>query len=208
MKRLYGFAVAAAVAGFASVAIAEEAASTPVPVTGGAATLSPSNTKVTFVGTHQKPKEPDPRIGTFDKFTGKAEVDAAAKTLKSISVEFDATSISTQFDKLTNHLKSPDFFDVREYPKASFKSTGIAAGKDGEVNVKGELTLHGKTKEVAFPLKASVSDKGVTATGKFKIKQSDFGMDKMLAGVVDEVELTVAIGQKNELPKGPPAAGK
>jgi hypothetical protein len=60
---------------------------------------------------------------------------------------------------------------------------------------------------VSFPLKASVSDKGVTATGKFKIKQSDFGMDKMLQGVVDEVELTVAIGQKNELPKGPPAAG-
>ena len=46
--------------------------------TAGPITLSPDNTKIEFVGTHVGTK-PDPRVGSFAKFAGKMEVDAAAK---------------------------------------------------------------------------------------------------------------------------------
>jgi len=210
MKKFSLFCVAALFIGGSGLSVAmaagegaTKAKPAPVPAKGGVVAISPTNTHVKFVGTHNNKEKPDPRVGTFTKFSGQAELDAAGKTLKAMTVEFDTTSIATQFDKLTNHLKSPDFFDVREYPKAKFESTEITAGEDGESTVKGNLTLHGKTKEVSFPLKTTVSNAGVTAEGSFKIKQSDFGMDKMLQGVVDEVELSVVIGRKNEAPAAP-----
>src|SRR5688572_8082801 len=75
---------------------ASAAVAAPVPIEAGKVTLSPENTKIEFVGVHLPPKQPDPRTGGFEKFSGKLEVDVAAKALKSINVEIDATSLWTQ----------------------------------------------------------------------------------------------------------------
>src|SRR3954447_19181250 len=93
-------------------------------VTGGVATISPENTKVQFVCAHVGAK-PDPRKGGFSKFTGKAVVDPATKSLQSITLDIDTNSLHTEFDMLTTHLKSPDFFEVRRFPTAKFQSTKI-----------------------------------------------------------------------------------
>ncbi len=98
----------------------------PVPIEAGVAALTPDNTKIVFVGTHSGAK-PDPRTGGFGKFLGKAEVDSAAKTLKAVSAEIETSSLWTPIEKLTNHLKSADFFDVREHSLAAFQSTKIEA---------------------------------------------------------------------------------
>src|SRR2546423_8544877 len=81
-----------------------------VPAPGGAASLTPQNTKIQFVCAHVGPK-PDPRKGGFSKFNGKLQVEG--NTVKSMTVDIDTTSLFTEFDMLTNHLKSPDFFEVR-----------------------------------------------------------------------------------------------
>ena len=97
----------------------------PVPVTGGKVTLSPDNTRILFIGTHAAPKRPDPRTGGFAKFKGEAAVDG--KTLKSVSVDIETESLWTEVGgRLTNHLKSADFFEVTEHPTAKFVSTKIA----------------------------------------------------------------------------------
>src|SRR5262245_8486284 len=82
-----------------------------VPVQAGAAALTPQNTKIQFVCAHVGPR-PDPRKGGFTKFSGKAQLDPTSKALKSISIEIDTSSLFTEIDMLTNHLKSPDFFEV------------------------------------------------------------------------------------------------
>ncbi|HCF83774.1 MAG TPA: protein yceI precursor, partial [Ktedonobacter sp.] len=41
------------------------------------------------------------------------------------------------------HLKSPDFFDVEQYPKITFKSTKVETVGDHEYRVTGNLTMHG-----------------------------------------------------------------
>src|SRR5438128_2652981 len=75
--------------------------------------LSPENTKLEFVCAHAAPKPPDPRKGGFDKFTGKAIIDPENNTLASLSVKIDTKSIRTEIGgRLTDHLKSPDFFNV------------------------------------------------------------------------------------------------
>jgi polyisoprenoid-binding protein YceI len=171
---------------------------TPVKIEDGAATLSPDNTKIEFVGTHSPPKPPDPRVGVFQKFSGAAKVDADAKELQSVSVEIGTASLKTQFPKLTTHLQSADFFDVREYPTAKFESTEIAPGDDGLVTIKGNLTLHGETKEISIPAAVSITDEGLTLRSNFSINGSEFGIK--FDGVEDKISLSVAIGEKTATP--------
>jgi polyisoprenoid-binding protein YceI len=183
----------------ASAATEPAADLTPVPVTDGVAALSADNTKIQFTGTHVGDK-PDPRVGTFGKFSGEAKVDAEAKTLQSVTVEIDTTSITTGFQKLTDHLQSPDFLEVQEYPTAKFESTEIAAADGGQVTIKGNLTLHGVTKEISFPATVEVSDEGLTVHSDFSINRSEFGMDFSTDKVDDKVALSVVVGEKTPTP--------
>ena len=97
---------------------------------------------------------------------------------------------------LTTHLKSPDFFDTREYPKAKFESTSIKAEGD-EHTITGNLTLMKETKEISFPAKIEVVDGKLTLSAKFTIDRTEFGMTKMTEGVLKDVEMTVSIGPKS-----------
>jgi polyisoprenoid-binding protein YceI len=158
--------------------------------------LSPANTKIEFVGTHVGEK-PDPRKGGFDKFTGKLELDLAAKSLKSISLDIETESLRTEIAKLTEHLKSPDFFEVREYPKATFESTKIvpSAETPGQLEITGNLTLHGVTKEITAPATVQVGPAGPGLTSEFMLDRSQFGMTYSPDKVENKVALTVVIGQ-------------
>ena len=191
-------AVGEAPAATESTARAEEAKLTPVKIEDGVATLSPDNTKIEFTGTHSPPKPPDPRVGVFTKFSGEAKVDAEAKKLESVSAEIDTASLSTQFPKLTTHLQSADFFDVREYPTAKFESTEILPGDDGLITIKGNLTLHGETKEITIPAAVSITEEGLTLQSNFSISGSDFGIK--FDGVEEKIALSVAIGEKTATP--------
>lgn len=169
-----------------NVSFAADAVSAP----GGNAALTPQNTKIQFVCAHVGAK-PDPRTGGFSKFSGKAEI--AGKALKAISLDIDANSLTTEFDKLTTHLKSPDFFEVRRYPTAKFESTKITSGSAG-TQITGQLTLHGVTKEITIPAKVEVTDAGLNLKSEFTINRLDFGINYDPAKVENQVKLTVAIG--------------
>lgn len=184
----------------APAAGADALAVTPAPIEGAKATLSPDNTRIDFVCAHVGEK-PDPRKGRFTKFSGTAEVDAAAKKLKSVNVEIDATSLATEFQKLTDHLKSADFFEVKEFPTAKFESTAIE-GEGSQTKITGNLTLHGVTKEISFPATVDVNESGLTLSSKFTIDRSQFGMTFGPDKVENRVDMTVIIGQAT-----PPAFG-
>jgi polyisoprenoid-binding protein YceI len=177
-----------------------ESAATAAPAAAGSVALSPANAQIQFVGKHTDDK-PD-RVGVFTEFTGQATIDPATNALTAVSVEIPVSSLATPFGKLNDHLKSPDFFDSREHPTAKFESTSITAGEGaGQQNVKGNLTLHSATKEVAFPAEVTVREGTVKLTGHLTIKRSEFGMDKLLEGVKDEVDINVSIGEPTQVPK-------
>jgi len=163
-----------------------------VPTTGGAATLTPQNTKIQFVCAHVGPK-PDPRKGGFGKFTGQAVIDG--KSLKSVTLDIETTSLFTDFDMLTTHLKSADFFEVRRFPTAKFESTKIEPTSSG-CQITGKLTLHGVTKELTIPAKTNVSDAGLALTSDFTINRLDFGINFDPKKVEEKVSLSVVIGDK------------
>ncbi len=175
----------------------------PVPITDGVATLTPENTKIEFIGTHAKPKSPDPRTGGFEKFTGEAKVDIASGELTAVVVDIDTTSIWTQFPPLTTHLNSPDFFETREHPTAKFESTSISGGEGDNRTMTGNLTLLGNTEEISFPIESEITSDGLIIKASFEIDRTKFGMDKLQEGVEPIVKLNVSIGEKTApLPAG------
>ena len=127
-------------------------------------TLGFVGSKVT--GSHQ---------GGFRTFSGAITVPGTDLTKASVEVDIDATTLWADNEKLTGHLKSPDFFDVATYPTARFESTSISADLEG-FTLTGNLTLHGVTKSVSFPAAISMTESGVRATAEFVIQRFDFGI--------------------------------
>ena len=135
--------------------------------------LDSENSKIEFVGK----KSDGSHTGGFKKFTADSVADFEKPGNGSLSMEIDASSLWSDNEKLTSHLKNPDFFDIRKYPKITFKSTGVVAGEqEGKATIKGDLTLHGKTAEIEVPCDVKVTDQSVTVDAKFVIDRTRWGM--------------------------------
>src|SRR5258708_17278425 len=88
--------------------------------------------------------------GHFNVISGSLHIDEQNPANSWVEAEADATSVDTRSDQRDGHLKSPDFFDVANYPKLTFKSTKVAHVEDNEYSVTGDLTIRGVTKPVTF----------------------------------------------------------
>lgn len=86
--------------------------------------------------------------GNFNTFSG--TIQTQNDELKSIQVNIDANSVSTNDERRDGHLKSPDFFDVANHPSLTFKSTKIDKVSGNQYKVTGDLTIRGVTKPVTF----------------------------------------------------------
>lgn len=132
-----------------------------------------ADSKIGFVGS----KVTGSHEGGFNTFTGSVAVAGDSPAGSSVEVEIDATSLWADDDRLTGHLKSADFFDVENYPTATFQSSQIAANDDGTYTVTGNLDLHGVTKQISFPASIELTEGGFVATAEFAIKRFDFGIE-------------------------------
>jgi polyisoprenoid-binding protein YceI len=88
--------------------------------------------------------------GAFGDFGGTLMYDTADVSRSSISVVINAASINTNVASRDKDLKSPNFFDVEKYPRITFASESVEKTAEGFL-VRGPLTMHGVTKEVAIP---------------------------------------------------------
>lgn len=136
--------------------------------------------------------------GTFSDISGSFTLDPAALGDAKIALEIDAQSIGTRDEKRDQHLRGPDFFDAKQFPKISFASTKVAKAGDGFL-VTGNLTLRGETKpievQVAKTGEGEFYGKRVGYEATFAIKRSDFGMDYGIAdkALGDEITLWIAV---------------
>ena len=154
--------------------------------------INPSNSKVEFVGA----KVTASHQGGFTDFSG--EVDLGDPIERSrINITIQTASLYADKEKLTKHLKSPDFFDVEKFPTATFQSTEINKEADGHT-ITGDLTLHGVTKRISFPATIETSDSQVSANAEFSINRKDFeinypGMQDDLIRDLVVIKLSLAL---------------
>lgn len=121
--------------------------------------------------------------GQFTGITGMLSLDENDVTKSHVEASIDAATINTREADRDAHLKSADFLDVEKFPTLTFSSSRVIRKGDGELEVDGDLTIHGVTRKVVFAVE------GPTAPGKdpwgnirigwtatTKIKRGDFGL--------------------------------
>ena len=136
--------------------------------------------------------------GRFNAFSGTFAFDRDPAQCN-LSFEVNIDSLDTANADRDKHLKGPDFFNVKQYATASFKSKAVKALDEKTYEVSGDLTLHGVTQPVTVKLERVGTAKGMRGevrTGietTFPIKRSDFGMKYGLQLLSDEVRIIVAV---------------
>jgi len=121
--------------------------------------------------------------GQFATVTGVLTLDEADHVNSRVEASIDVASINTRDAQRDAHLKSEDFLHAEKFPTLFFKSTGITRTGNGELAVKGDLTIRGVTRNVVFTVEGptpSAKDPwgntrlGLSATTK--INRKKFGL--------------------------------
>ncbi len=133
--------------------------------------------------------------GRFDQTSGRMMIDWERKT-GFVEVKIAAVSVNTGYGKRDDHLRSPDFLNVMEFPDIHYESTNVRFTSDTTAVVEGKLTLLGVTRPVTLQVERihcgvnPINKKdtcGFDATGE--IKRSDFGSRYGLPKIGDTMKL-------------------
>ena len=120
--------------------------------------------------------------GSFARWSGAIRVPDGDFSRATVAVTIDGSSIDTGLADRDGHLKSPDFFDVAQYPELRFVGKRVQPRSEGEIDVVGELTLKGITREVVLHVEQHGQAKDpwgnvrAAFTAKTSIDRKDFGL--------------------------------
>jgi polyisoprenoid-binding protein YceI len=133
-------------------------------------------------------------FGRFNELAGEVVMDG--KVAKAFQMTIQAASIDTNNRRRDDHLRSPDFFNVAQFPLITFKSTRIEPSGDG-YNITGDLTMHGVTKAITIPVQQAdpTPDRRGTRAGftsEFTVQRADYGITYMPDGLGNDVHLMVS----------------
>ncbi len=159
-----------------------------VPSFGQTLKVDKEKSKIDFVGKKSDGKHK----GGFKDFKSEVKVDMESPNKSSITMEIISDSLWSDDEKLTTHLKSPDFFDTKKYPSIKFESSKIEVN-DNKATITGKMTMLDKSVEVTIPTTTDINDKALTLTAEFKIDRTKWGMVYGKGKVDDEVELKVVL---------------
>lgn len=140
----------------------------------------------------------------FTEFDGGLMFDESAPTQSSVDVTIDVDSLDSNIPDLDEHLRGGDFFDVEQFPEATFESTAVRASGEDRYEVDGDLTLHGETRPVM--LDVSINKIGMHPMSEARtigfdatttVSRSAFGLGMYTPAVGDEVEIRIS----SEMPR-------
>ena len=120
--------------------------------------------------------------GTCARWSGTVQVPDGDFSKATVAVTFDASSIDTGVADRDAHLKSPDFFDVVTFPELHFVGKRVEPRSGSEIDVVGDLTIKGITREVVLRVEQHGQAKDpwgnlrAAFTAKTSIDRKDFGL--------------------------------
>ncbi len=147
--------------------------------------------------------------GAFAEFGGTFMLDTADVTRSSITVVINTASINTNVAARDRDLRSPNFFDATAYPRIVFSSSAVER-RTGGLTLRGTLTMHGVTREVAIPFtelhplsKDAWGNQRIGYVGSLTLSRKEFGIlgtkfwnseyDPGRMSVSDEVQIELTL---------------
>jgi polyisoprenoid-binding protein YceI len=94
------------------------------------------------------------------------EIAVNGNAIKGGSFIMDMTSITSDSERLTGHLKNDDFFSVDKNPTSKFVITKVTAAGAERINVTGNLTIKGITESITFPASVKKEGNSIVAVAK------------------------------------------
>lgn len=141
----------------------------------GALVIDTSASTLEFVGSKVTGSE----AGHFGQWSGWIDLQEPFEQ-STVNLEIQMATVTTERDRLTQHLRSDDFFDAANHPTATFVTSRLAPAPDdaGDAThlVTGALTLRGQTQTITFPATVEVTDQTVRARAEFSIDRNRWGV--------------------------------
>jgi len=173
----------------------------------GAWEIDPGHTDVAFVGRHFMVTKVR---GRFTDVTGTVVI-ASRLDDSTVEVSINMASVESGSEARDAHIKSPELFDVEQFPTATFRSTTVEwRGISGVVH--GDLTIHGVTRQVplAVTFEGYVRDPWGGDRGIFsattKVNREDFGITWNVAleagGLLVSNDIQIEINLETVLTRG------
>jgi polyisoprenoid-binding protein YceI len=141
--------------------------------------------------------------GRFRDFGGVIRYDKESPAASSVEFSVKAASVDTASNDRDEDLRSKNFFEVAKYPTLSFTSTRVVPQDADTLEVTGNLTMHGVTREITFPVRmlGTVAIPGGEKAGfeaSFTVNRKEFGINWnniLDSGPVlgDEVRITIEV---------------
>lgn len=138
-------------------------------------------------------------FGRFDDVQGTFTIDDENAGASRVDIAIKVDSLDTNSKQRDEHLKGPDFFDAKSFPTATFKSTAVRKSAATTYSVTGDLSIHGVTKSVTFPMELvgrnEVPQMGTVAGfyGELTIQRADFGIKYMPEMLGNDVKLFLSV---------------
>jgi len=156
--------------------------------------IDPAHTNVIAQWSHFGFSNPSAHFGQAE---GTLVYDADDVAASSVEVTLPLTGLDSFSAKFDEHLRSADFFEVAEFPVATFESTSVEAVGEGKLKVTGNLTIKDITRPVVLDVtlnKVGVNMGQQPAIGfdaTTTVKRTDFGLGMAAPAVSDEVNIRI-----------------
>ncbi|MCH4090005.1 YceI family protein [Acetobacter sp.] len=190
--------LSSSLAAFGLIATLGTAVAAPLPadIKSGNYVIEPTHTQIGFSLLHFGFTNYN---GLFSDASGTLKFNPKHLDKTKLDVSLKIDSVQTTSARLTDELKSADWFDATQFPTATFVSTTVTQTGEGEADIAGNLTIHGVTKPATLHARfigsgVNPMDKAYTIgfEGTTTVKRSDFGVSKYVPMVGDDVTLTIA----------------
>lgn len=174
---------------------AQELTQSPAAAKSGTYALDPAHAKVLFSVRHLGFST---YYGAFPKLEGTLVLDAANPARSKVDITIDVAAVDTSDAELDKHLRSADFLDTGNAPKATFRSRQVEMTGERTARITGDLTLRNVTRPVV--LEATFNQAGPNPISKAYsigfdaetvIRRSEWGVSAYVPAVGDEVTLRI-----------------
>lgn len=152
--------------------------------------IVPDKSSLTFIATQNNA----PVNGKFKVFSGDINFDPNQLNTSNATVYVDMNSVESTYEQMVQYLKTSEWFDVKDFPEATFKTTSFTKTGNDTYQVNGIMTIRGKSKPVTFSVKlGKYSATTAEATGVATIKRSDFDIGQGEWASTDQIKDEVTV---------------